>query len=156
MTFSTTTPAVEPRIKNGPALAGYGAEAMREAIASKITTMPEQLRRTLTWDRGKKLAQYAQPKIDTNVAVYFCAPRAPGAAGAEMSSMTTDEPAPTYARPVDSRTVVAQPATAWVVRNTGAAGVETSYRCTHPQGRPPPACCRRRRSPASAPAVSNG
>ncbi len=74
VTFSTTTPAVEPRIKNGPALAGYGAEAMREAIASKITTMPEQLRRTLTWDRGKELAQYAQLKIDTNVAVYFCDP----------------------------------------------------------------------------------
>lgn len=63
MTFSTTTPAVEPRIKNGPALAGYSAEAMREAIASKITTMPEQLRRTL------KL------KIDANVAVYFCDPQ---------------------------------------------------------------------------------
>jgi len=51
---------VEPRVKNGPALAGYGAEAIREAIASKIVTMPEQLRRTLTWDRGKELAQHAQ------------------------------------------------------------------------------------------------
>lgn len=39
---------VEPRVKNGPALGGYGAEAMREAITSKITAMPEQLRRSLT------------------------------------------------------------------------------------------------------------
>ena len=51
---------VEPRVKNGPALAGYGAEAMRDAIAAQMTTLPEQLRRSLTWDRGKELAQHAQ------------------------------------------------------------------------------------------------
>jgi IS30 family transposase len=68
---------VEPRVQNGPALAGYGAEAMREAIASKIVTMPEQLRRSLTWDRGKELAQHAQLKIDTNLAVYFADPHSP-------------------------------------------------------------------------------
>jgi IS30 family transposase len=48
---------IEPRVRNGPALAGYGAEAMREAIASKISRLPDQLRRSLTWDRGKELAQ---------------------------------------------------------------------------------------------------
>ena len=46
----------EPRVKNGPALAGYGAEAMRDALASGFATMPDQLRRTLTWDRGKELS----------------------------------------------------------------------------------------------------
>jgi len=40
-------------VKNGPALAGYGAEAMRNAIAEKIGTLPDQLRRSLTWDRGR-------------------------------------------------------------------------------------------------------
>jgi hypothetical protein len=44
----------EPRVKNGPALAGLGAEAVRDAIAATITTLPEQLRRSLTWDRGKR------------------------------------------------------------------------------------------------------
>jgi IS30 family transposase len=68
---------VEPRVKNGPALGGYGAEAMRGAITSKIVTMPEQLRRSLTWDRGKELAQHAQLTIDTNVAVYFADPHSP-------------------------------------------------------------------------------
>lgn len=68
---------IDSRVKNGPALAGYGAEAMREAIASKITTMPEQLRPSLTWDRGKELAQHAQLKIDTNLAIYFAEPRRP-------------------------------------------------------------------------------
>ena len=62
---------LEPRVENGPALSGYGAEAMREPITSKITTLPAQLRRSLTWDRGKELAQHAQLKIDTDVTVYF-------------------------------------------------------------------------------------
>src|SRR3954469_10600984 len=37
------------RTKNGPALAGHGAEAVRDAIATTISTLPEQLRRSLTW-----------------------------------------------------------------------------------------------------------
>jgi IS30 family transposase len=68
---------VEPRVKNGPALAGYGAEAMRRAIAAQMSTMPEQLRRSLTWDRGKELAQHAQLKVDTGIAVYFADPHSP-------------------------------------------------------------------------------
>ncbi len=68
---------VEPRVKNGPALAGRGAEAVRDAIAATITTLPAQLRRTLTWDRGKELAQHAQPSIDTSVQVYFADPHSP-------------------------------------------------------------------------------
>jgi len=79
---------VEPRVKNGPALAGYGAEAMREAIASKIVTLPEQLRRTLTWDRGKELAQHAQLKIDTNVAVYFADPHSPWQRGTNENTVS--------------------------------------------------------------------
>jgi IS30 family transposase len=68
---------IESRVKNGPALAGYGAEAMREAIASKIGTLPDQLRRSLTWDGGKELAQHVQLRIDTNLAVYFADPHSP-------------------------------------------------------------------------------
>jgi hypothetical protein len=49
-----------PRVKNGPALAGYGAEAVRDAIASTIITLPEHLRQSLTWDRGKEMAQHAR------------------------------------------------------------------------------------------------
>ena len=39
---------LEPRVKNGPALAGYGAEAVRDAIIATITTLPAELRRSLT------------------------------------------------------------------------------------------------------------
>jgi len=44
------------RVKNGPALAGHGAEAMRDAIAREITTLPEQLRRSLTWNQGAEMS----------------------------------------------------------------------------------------------------
>jgi len=46
----------EARTKNGPALAGHGAEAVRGAIARTLTTLPEQLRRSLTWDQGAERA----------------------------------------------------------------------------------------------------
>jgi IS30 family transposase len=68
---------VEARVKNGPALAGHGAVAMRSAIATQMTTMPDQLLRSLTWDRGKELAQHAQLKIETGIAVYFADPHSP-------------------------------------------------------------------------------
>lgn len=66
-----------PRAHNGPALAGHGAEAVRNAIAAKIKTLPEQLRKSLTWDQGAELAEHAQLRIDTGLAIYFCDPRSP-------------------------------------------------------------------------------
>ena len=52
------------RVKNGPALAGHGAEAVREAIAKKIATLPDHLRKSLTWDQGAEMAQHAQLRIE--------------------------------------------------------------------------------------------
>jgi IS30 family transposase len=68
---------VIPRAKNGPPLAGYGAIAMKDALAATITTMPEQLRRSLTWDRGKELSAHAQFKVETGIPVYFADPHSP-------------------------------------------------------------------------------
>jgi IS30 family transposase len=68
---------LQPAIKNGPALAGHGAEAVRDAIAEVIDTLPEQLRRSLTWDQGAEMAQHAQLHIDTGLEIYFCDPRSP-------------------------------------------------------------------------------
>lgn len=67
----------EPRTKNGPALAGHGAEAVRDAIASSIATLPEQLCRSLTWDQGAEMAQHAQLRVDSGLAIYFCDPHSP-------------------------------------------------------------------------------
>ena len=68
-------PARESR--TGPPLAGHGAEAVRDAIAAAIITLPEQLRRSLTWDQGAEMAQHAQLRIDTGLPVYFCDPQSP-------------------------------------------------------------------------------
>jgi IS30 family transposase len=66
-----------PRTKNGPPLAGYGAITMKNALASTMTTLPEQLRRSLTWDRGKELSQHAAFKVETGIPVYFADPQSP-------------------------------------------------------------------------------
>ena len=66
-----------PRVKNGPPLTGRGAEAVRDALADAITLLPEQLRRSLTWDQGAEMAQHAQLRIDTGLPVYFCDPQSP-------------------------------------------------------------------------------
>ncbi len=65
------------RVRNGPALAGHGAEAVRDVITSTIATLPDQLRRSLTWDQGAEMAQHAQLRIDTGLQVFFCDPRSP-------------------------------------------------------------------------------
>jgi len=64
-------------VKNGPALAGHGAEAVRDAITRTITTLPEQLRRSLTWDQGAEMAQHAHLRVDTGLRIYFCDPQSP-------------------------------------------------------------------------------
>jgi len=67
----------QPRVKNGPALAGHGADAVRDAIASSIVTLPKQLRRSLTWDQGAEMAQHVQLRIKTGLPIYFCDPHSP-------------------------------------------------------------------------------
>jgi IS30 family transposase len=67
----------QPSEKNGPALTGHGAEAVRDAIAVSITTLPERLRRSLAWDQGAEMAHHAQLRIDTGLQVYFCDPQSP-------------------------------------------------------------------------------
>ncbi len=47
-------------VKNGPALSGYGSESVRDALAATLTPLPEHLRRSVTWDRGRELARHAE------------------------------------------------------------------------------------------------
>ena len=67
----------QARVKNGPALAGHGAEAVRDAIATSIQTLPEQLRCSLTWDQGAEMARHDQLRLDTGLQIYFCDPHSP-------------------------------------------------------------------------------
>jgi IS30 family transposase len=65
------------RVKNGPALAGHGAEAVRDAIVRSVVTLPDQLRRSLTWDQGAEMAQHATLKVKAGLSVFFCDPHSP-------------------------------------------------------------------------------
>jgi len=68
---------IEPRERTGPALAGHGAEAVRDAIVATMQRLPEHLRRSLTWDQGAEMSQHARIRIEAGLAVYFCDPHSP-------------------------------------------------------------------------------
>ena len=65
------------RTKNGPALAGYGAITMKNALARSMSSLPGQLVRSLTWDRGKELSAHAAFTVETGIPVFFADPRSP-------------------------------------------------------------------------------
>src|SRR3954468_22150962 len=67
----------KPHVKNGPSLGGYGAVAMNAALAVSMTQLPDQLPKTLTWDRGKELSGHAQFALDTGTRVFFADPHSP-------------------------------------------------------------------------------
>lgn len=73
--------ATGARVDNGPALAGYGAEAAREAVAEKIATLPDHVRKSLTWDQDAKMAQHLQLRVETGLAIYLAIP---GVRGSEL------------------------------------------------------------------------
>lgn len=67
----------KPYVKNGPSLGGYGAVAMNAALTASMTKLPEQLRKTLTWDRGKELSNHALFALETRTRVFFADPHSP-------------------------------------------------------------------------------
>lgn len=75
-----------PRVKNGPALAGHGAEAVRDAIARTIATLPRQLRRSLTWYEGAEMAKHDELLVMTGLSIYFCDPHSPGQRGSKENT----------------------------------------------------------------------
>jgi IS30 family transposase len=56
---------------------GHRAEVVTDALAAKIVELPDQLKRSLTWDHGKEMAQHARFTVATGVPVYFCDPYSP-------------------------------------------------------------------------------
>jgi IS30 family transposase len=65
---------------------GRDAESVRIALTKKILQLPEELRRSLTWDRGVEMAQHARFSVDTNVQVYFCDPHSPWQRGSNENT----------------------------------------------------------------------
>ena len=50
---------------------------MKNALAAKMTTLPVQLRRSLTWDRGKEMSAHPSFRAETKIPVYFADPHSP-------------------------------------------------------------------------------
>ena len=65
---------------------GPDAEALADALAKSITTLPAQLRRSLTWDQGHEMADHRRFSVETGVEVYFCDPRSPWQRGSNENT----------------------------------------------------------------------
>lgn len=57
-----------------------------DALIGRVQTLPEQLKASLTWDRGSEMTAHARFTLDTNVKVYFCDPHSPWQRGSNENT----------------------------------------------------------------------
>jgi IS30 family transposase len=65
---------------------GHGALAVQEALVAKISTLPEQLRRSLTWDQGREMVNHTKIAEATGLDIYFCDPHSPWQRGSNENT----------------------------------------------------------------------
>jgi len=65
---------------------GHTADIVQEAMVAKMATLPEQLRRSLTWDQGPEMANHVQIAEATGMSIYFCDPHSPWQRGSNENT----------------------------------------------------------------------
>jgi transposase, IS30 family len=65
---------------------GRDAEHVKVAMQDAIVGLPEQLRRTVTWDQGKEMANHVAFTVETGVPIYFCDPHSPWQRGSNENT----------------------------------------------------------------------
>ena len=65
---------------------GRTAPHVRAALTRQLIRLPAELRRTLTWDQGKEMAEHVRFSVDTNIDVYFCDPHSPWQRGSNENT----------------------------------------------------------------------
>jgi transposase, IS30 family len=56
---------------------GYKPEQVAPALAAKIRTLPETVRRSLTWDQDPEMRDWKQVAVAADIAIFFCDPHKP-------------------------------------------------------------------------------
>jgi IS30 family transposase len=67
-------------------VAGKDTASVVAALSKHVRTLPRELRRSLTWDRGKEMADHKSFTFATDVQVYFCDPRSPWQRGSNENT----------------------------------------------------------------------
>ena len=56
---------------------GKDTETVIDALIKQAHKLPRELYKSLTWDRGKEMADHKRFTLDTDIKVYFCDPQSP-------------------------------------------------------------------------------
>jgi IS30 family transposase len=65
---------------------GRTAPDVRVALTRAVSKIPTELRRTLTWDQGKEMAEHVRFSTDTRMEVFFCDPHSPWQRGSNENT----------------------------------------------------------------------
>jgi len=70
---------------------GYAPEQVRDVLAAKIKTLPDSVRRTLTWDQGPEMRDWKQVAVAAGIEIFFCDPHSPWQRGSNENTVSIED-----------------------------------------------------------------